>query len=236
MTEEDVAFFVQQLGESEAYRYGRFKRRERQRQFLLGRMLLRFAVSRLMSLPPDVLGVVERTGTAPQLVLGDSESSPPSFSLSHSREWIACVVGPNVTLGLDIEVNDSTRDVLSISQLVFHSDEHRWLLPQIDSARLSAFYQLWCTREALYKLMSALGRETVLLPLLAADNTFTSQGASWYCYSLKHFGLTVAICSDQPLSALRRIEIAGLSRADWLAADREFRSTNVTTLPHEASK
>jgi 4'-phosphopantetheinyl transferase len=236
VTEEDVAFFVQQLGASEARRYGRFKRRERKRQFLLGRMLLRFAVSRLMSLPPDVLGVVERTGTAPELVLGDSESSPPSFSLSHSREWIACVVGPNVTLGLDIEVNDSTRDFLSISQLVFHSDEHRWLLPQIDSARLSAFYQLWCTREALYKLMSALGRETVLLPLLAADNTFTSQGASWYCYSLKHFGLTVAICSDQPLSALRRIEIAGLGRADWLAADREFRSTSVTTLPHEASK
>jgi 4'-phosphopantetheinyl transferase len=146
------------------------------------------------------------------------------------------VVGPNVTLGLDIEVNDSTRDFVGMSRLVFHPDEHRWLLSQVESARLSAFYHLWCAREALYKLMSALGRETVLLPLLAADNTFTSQGASWYCYSLKHFGLTVAICSDQPLSALRRIEIAGLSRADWLAADREFRSTSVTTLPHEASK
>jgi 4'-phosphopantetheinyl transferase len=234
--EEDIAFFVQQLGPSEVRRYGSFKRRQRKRQFLLGRMLLRFAVSNLISLSPHRLGVVERTGNAPQLVLPDPPSLQPRFSLSHSRDWVACVVSSNVNLGIDIEVNDPRRDVLGISQLVFHSDEHRWLLPQIDSARLSAFYQLWCTREALYKLMSSLGRETVLLPLLAADNTFTSQGASWYCYSLKHFGLTVAICSDQPLSALRRIEIAGLSRADWLAADREFRSTNVTTLPHEASK
>ena len=79
MPEEDVAFFVQQLGASEARRYGRFKRRERQRQFLLGRMLLRFAVSRLMSLPPDVLGVVERTGNAPQLVLPDSQSLRSAF-------------------------------------------------------------------------------------------------------------------------------------------------------------
>ena len=77
--EEDVAFFVQQLGASEARRYGCFKRRERQRQFLLGRMLLRFAVSSLLSLPPDVLGFVERTGNAPELVLPDSTSAQPRF-------------------------------------------------------------------------------------------------------------------------------------------------------------
>jgi 4'-phosphopantetheinyl transferase len=216
--EEDVAFFVQQLGASEARRYGRFKRRERQRQFLLGRMLLRFAVSRLMSLPPDVLGVVERTGTAPQLVLGDSESSPPSFSLSHSREWIACVVGPNVTLGLDIEVNDSTRDFVGMSRLVFHPDEHRWLLSQVESARLSAFYHLWCAREALYKLMSVLGRQAVLSLLVGVDGTLASQGANWHRYTLRHSALTVAICSDQPLSALYKIEPTELTRVDWLAA------------------
>jgi len=215
--EEDVAFFAQQLGASEACRYGRFKRRERKRQFLLGRMLLRFAVSSLMSLPPDVLGVVERTGNAPHLVLPDSQSLRASFSLSHSRDWVACVVGHNVTLGVDIEVNDPTRDVLGMSQLVFHPDEQRWLLPQIDSARLSGFYHLWCTREALYKLMFALGRETVSLPFVDGDGMLVSQGAGWYGYTLAHFDLTIAICSDHPLSALPRMELAGLSRADWLA-------------------
>jgi 4'-phosphopantetheinyl transferase len=216
--EEDLAFFVQQLGASEARRYGCFKRRERKRQFLLGRMLLRFAVSSLMSLPPDVLGLVERTGTAPQLVLPDSESLLPSFSLSHSRDWVACVVGPNVTLGVDIEVNDPTRDVLGISELVFHPDEHCWLLPQIDSARLSAFYHLWCTREALYKLRSSLGRQRVLSPLVGVDGVFASQGPNWHRYTLPHSALTVAICSDQPLSSLYKIEPTELTRVDWLAA------------------
>jgi 4'-phosphopantetheinyl transferase len=218
--EEDVAFLVPQLGASEARRYGRFKRRERKRQFLLGRMLLRFAVSTLMSLPPDVLDVVERTGNAPELVLPDSQSVRARFSLSHSRDWVACVVGPNVTLGVDIEVNDPTRDVLGISELVFHPDEHRWLLPQIGSARLSAFYHLWCTREALYKLMSSLGRQTVLSPLVGVDGAFASQGPNWHRYTLPHSALTVAICSDQPLSALYKIELTGLTRVDWLAAEQ----------------
>jgi len=218
--EEDVAFFVQQLGASEVRRYDRFKRRERKRQFLLGRMLLRFAVSRLMSLPPDVLGVVEQTGNAPQRVLPDSQSLRASFSLSHSREWVACVVSFSVNLGVDIEVKDPTRDVLGISQLVFDPNEHRWLLPQIDSARLSAFYHLWCTREALYKLTSSLGRQTVLSPLVGADGTLAWQGANWHRYTLRHSALTVAICSDQPLSALYKIEPTELTRVDWLAAEQ----------------
>jgi hypothetical protein len=85
------------------------------------------------------------------------------------------VVGPNVTLGLDIEVNVSTRDFVGMSRLVFHPDEHRWLLSQVESARLSAFYRLWCAREALYKLMSVLGRRAVLSPLVGVDGTLASQ-------------------------------------------------------------
>jgi len=218
--EEDVAFFVPQLGASEARRYGRFKRRERQRQFLLGRMLLRFAVSSLMSLPPDVLDVVERTGYPPELVLPDSQSLRARFSLSHSRDWVACVVGHNVTPGVDIEVNDPTRDVLGISELVFHSNEHLWLCAQPEVARVAGFYSLWSTREALYKLLSSLGGQTVLSPLVGVDGAFASQGPNWHRYTLPHSALTVAICSDQPLSALYKIELTGLTRVDWLAAEQ----------------
>ena len=74
---------MQQLGESEARRYICFKRKERQRQFLLARMLLRFAVANLM-LPPDTLGVVERGSNAPQLVLPNENMPQPAFSISHS--------------------------------------------------------------------------------------------------------------------------------------------------------
>ena len=224
--EDDIGFFAKQLGASEARRYGAFRRRERKRQFLLGRMLLRFAVSSLLSLPPDTLGVVERDSNAPQLVLPDSKSAQPSFSLSHSGDWVACAVSLDVILGVDIEFNDPTRNIFDVSHMAFHANEYLWLLQQSEAARLSAFYQLWCTGEALYKLMSALDRETVLLPLVGVDGTLASHGPGWCCYTLAHLGLTIAVCSDQPLSALQHMELAGLSRADWLASGREFRANH----------
>ena len=110
--EDDLAFFVHQLGASEARRYGRFSRRERQRQFLLGRMLLRFAISDLTGLPPNAIGVVERPDDAPQLIFPESKCSP-TFSLSHSRNWISCVVSANAMVGIDIEVNDPSRDIVA---------------------------------------------------------------------------------------------------------------------------
>ncbi len=218
--EKDVAFFVRQLGASEAHRYVSFIRRERQRQFLLARMLLRLVVSSVTALPAHAIAIVERDSDGPVLVLPDSRSLQLKFSLSHSRNWIACVLSSNGTLGVDIELQDATRDVIPISYLAFHPEEHSWLLSQPDAARRSAFYQLWCTREALYKLMSNLGREEVLSPLVRSDGAFATQGPSWHRYILLHSALLIAVCSDQPLSALHTVELPRLTRADWLAEKR----------------
>lgn len=218
--EADVVFFARQLGASEAQRYTRFQRQERKRQFLLGRILLRFAVSNLRSLPPSALDVIERPGKAPQFLHSDSQNFRLGFSLSHSRQWVACVVGSNVSLGMDIEVNDPARDILGISQAVFHPNEHRWLLSQVDSARVSAFYQLWSTREALYKLMSPLGHETVVSSLVGFNGSIATQGPKWHRYTLPHSALMLAICSDRPLSSLCKIELPRMARIDWLTAER----------------
>jgi 4'-phosphopantetheinyl transferase len=228
--EDDIGFFATQLGASEARRYGAFRRQERKRQFLLGRMLVRFAVSRLLSLPPDTLGVVERDGNAPRLVLADSQSAQPSFSLSHSGDWVACAVSSSGNLGVDIELNDPTRSILDVSRVAFHPNEYAWLLQQSEAGRLSAFYQLWCAREALFKLMTALGRESVLLPLVGVDGTLTLHGPGWYGYTLAHFDLTIAVCSDRPLPAVQKMELDGLSRADWLASGGESLE-QITTTP-----
>jgi len=218
--EDDIGFFAKRLGASETCRYNAFKRQERKRQFLLGRMLLRFAISRLLSLPPDTLGVVERAGNAPQLVLPDAQSARLTFSLSHSNDWVACAVSRDVALGVDIEFNDPMRNILDASHLAFHANEHLWLSQQSEAARLPAFYHLWCTREALYKLMSALGRGTALLPLVGVDGTLASHGSGWCCYTLTHLDMPIAVCSDRPLSALQNMELAGPSRTNWLANQR----------------
>lgn len=215
VSEDDLALFAEQLGASEAHRYACFTRRARRRQFLAGRMLLRFALSYLTPVSPRIL---ERRGHAPQVVLPESQPQP-RFSLAHSGGWVACGVSTDANLGVDIELNAASRDIVGISQLAFHREEILWLSEQPEWTRLPAFYRLWCTREALYKLLCSLGSETNLPSLVGAEGRIESRGRDWHCYTLPHPDLTLVVASDHPLSVVRNIELAGLTRAEWLSAE-----------------
>ena len=182
-------------------------------------MLLRFAVSKLISQPLDTLALIEREGSPPQLMVHNERYQQPAFSISHSRDWVACVVSSNASLGLDIEVETPGRDIIGICQSAFHPKDHGWLLSQPETARLSAFYQLWCTKEALYKLLFSLGRERIFSPLVGSDGTVAAEGYRWHRFSLPHSSLALVICSDQPLSLIHSLQLNGLTKVDWRAAN-----------------
>ena len=78
--EQQRALFLPRLGIGEAERYVRFTRRQRQRQFLLGRILLRRAVCSLTGVAPNAISVMERPGLAPQLMLADYTGPAPAIS------------------------------------------------------------------------------------------------------------------------------------------------------------
>src|SRR5918999_653679 len=111
--EDAMAFLEQLLAASEAHRYANFLRTERKRQFLLGRMLVRLAVSNMLDVPVHVITVMDRAGCAPELFVANSQSSAPNFSISHSGNWVGCALSTDVRLGLDIEVNNPARDILA---------------------------------------------------------------------------------------------------------------------------
>lgn len=215
MSGDDLDFFANRLSASERSRCARFARRERQRQFLLGRALLRVAVARLTGLSPDAFDVIERAGDAPRITVPAGRCSIPYFSLSHSGEWIGCAISSNARLGLDIEAVDPARDILAASQIGFHAEEHAWLLRQPDSTRLSAFYELWCSREALYKLQSGLEIQRHFLPLITAG-VIADNGCAWRRYSVPRSGLIMIICSDRKLAAIKQVELDGVTRKDWV--------------------
>ena len=218
--DDALAFFVQRLSSNEANHYDSFLRRERQRQFLLGRTLLRFAVSNLTGLPVDGLDVVERPGRAPLLVLPDSQHASPNFSLSHSRNWVACVVSCDVTLGLDIEVNETARDTTAISELVFHPSEHLWLLTLSNAERVASFYEIWCAREALHKLLCNLGREADLSPSVESNVAQELERFGWHQTTRAFPGLSVVAVSDRRVAIRERI-LKRVTRADWIAASQD---------------
>ena len=211
--EDDLAFFAGRLGASEAQRSSRFIRQERQRQFLLGRMLLRIAVADLTGLSVNEIHVNERPGNSPRLIFVGRRPLLANFSLSHSREWVACATSAQATLGLDIEVMDPRRDIFGISKIAFQPREHSWLKSQPKAERTSAFYSLWSAREALFKLQCNLGREFAGLSLFGDNNPLQSNG--WHRYQLTMGNLSVEIFSDRQLSRFRQKILSGLTRADF---------------------
>ena len=124
VSEAAVGFFEQRLSASEAQRYANFMRKQRKRQFLLGRMLLRLAISNMINVPVHVMRVVDRAGSAPEVFLDDSRTSAPNFSISHSGNWVGCALSTDVLLGFDIEVNNPARNILGLSEAAFHQEEH----------------------------------------------------------------------------------------------------------------
>jgi 4'-phosphopantetheinyl transferase len=199
-SDQELAFFVRCLGPSEADRYRRFARTGRQRQFLVGRMLLRFAVGDAMAMPPSAIAILEQADRAPRLVLPASAGMLPGFSLSHSGEWVACAVSRDTLLGLDIEILNRNRDLLAISQSAFHTEEAELLEKLHGESRVVAFYHLWSLREALFKLRSNTGSADRFPGLLDEENAIASSGKGWQSHVFDIPGFSCILCSTCHLS------------------------------------
>lgn len=169
------------LSASEKVRCAAFKRPLRQRQFLIGRMLLRRALGELLDCPPQDIVLEEQPGNAPRLVRGCGPM--PGFSISHSGPWVACAVSADSRLGLDIEVMDGRRDFAALAEQAFGSAEQAWLAAQQEP--VPAFYRMWCELEARIKLEAAGGE------------------CSW----LQHEDVAIVLCSELPLAQPVRLRI-----------------------------
>ena len=199
--DDALAHGKRQLSPAEANRYARFLRPERQWQYLLGRMLLRQAVSHATGLPGAAISTINTPGAGPRLLLPEGVQQP-WFSLSHSRHWIACAVSFDGALGLDIEVLDPTRDTLALARAACHPLEQSWLHSQCEAARDSAFYRLWTLKEALFKLASNAGAQKEMPPLVADDGALLMHGDGWFGSQPEHAALAITVCSAQAAPAI----------------------------------
>lgn len=182
--------FASWLSGSEAARYADFKRPLRQRQFLLGRAMLRLAMGQLLGLPAAGITLEERPGQAPLLL---AASAGPYFSISHSGPWIACAVSSATALGLDIEQCDPRRDVLALARQAFGAAVSDELAAMPQPARTAAFYQRWSAVEAAYKL----GQD-------AASSV-----------TLPHPALSIVLCSAAPLAQPPILRTTTLASGDF---------------------
>jgi 4'-phosphopantetheinyl transferase len=137
------------LHESERQRYCKLLRPQRRRQFLVGRTLLRHALSDLFDGSPESWQIRERPGLAPELA--SATPSPITFSLAHSRDQVVCILTSGTVVGVDIEYTGRQRDFLCMAARFFHPENVRQL-QELQEDRAAGFYRLWTLHEAAFKI------------------------------------------------------------------------------------
>ena len=97
-----------------------------------------------------LLGRISRTQSGrPQFPLLDID-----FNISHSGDWVAVILhinenGEKSAVGIDIEFPYKTRPYSALLAHFAHHEEICWFQQQLDAQ--SAFYRIWCLREAILK-------------------------------------------------------------------------------------
>lgn len=198
VSDETLASFIDWLSPGEVMRYAGFTRRLRQRQFLIGRILLRQALGTLLGTSGADLSLIEMPGAGPRLDWPDSAGV--GFSISHSGAWVACAASASSMLGLDIEVIDPARDLPALAGQAFDPDENAWLRSRPDGSRTRDFYGVWSAKEARFKLHSEQGE----------------------CIHLFHDELSIALCSEQPLAQAPLLSLRSLDVAPHPQAPQYF--------------
>ena len=122
----------------------------RVRSFLLGRTLLRRALAHHLDCAPQDLVFGERDGG--KLYLVGPEVCSCDFSLSHARGESLVAVARAVGLGIDLEAENRSSQVLKIARRLFSQDERRHLASAGAQAATQALC-LWTLKEAVTKAL-----------------------------------------------------------------------------------
>lgn len=143
------AFGLSWLQESERRRYRHFLRAERRRQFLVGRVLLRHALSLACEGAPAAWRIADRPGAGP--VLGSPGPRGVRFSIAHSRDRVVCLLAERLRPGVDLEYGRPQRDWVGIAAASFHPANAAELEGRPEDERADYFYEIWTLREATFK-------------------------------------------------------------------------------------
>lgn len=97
----------------------------------------------------------------------------PHFSLSHSKNCLQLVLCAAGETGCDVEQMRPRPRYLDVAQAAFSENEFQWLVGQNNPQ--TAFWQLWCLREAWLKQQGASVWQMDRISLDPAAGRYTSQ-------------------------------------------------------------
>lgn len=128
----------------------RFQVDDARRQFLMGRALRRWALSRAAFIPPLELCFTRSRYGKPRILF---PVTPLDFNVAHSGDIVMCAISCDAQVGIDVERIDRAIDVQMIAGRFFGPAELADLESVPVSKRAQRFFDYWTLKEAYIKAM-----------------------------------------------------------------------------------
>ncbi|MBA3543801.1 MAG: 4'-phosphopantetheinyl transferase superfamily protein [Chthoniobacterales bacterium] len=150
------------LDAEELARLERYRLERDRHTFLISHALVRTALSEFADTSPAAWRFRRNRHGRPEI---ENQTSPPlRFSLSHTRDLVACAVSGTTEVGLDVEAIDDKTEILALAERYFAPLEVAALRALPSGKQRDRFIALWTLKEA-YAKARGLG---LSLPLHAA--------------------------------------------------------------------
>jgi len=154
LPDDAVARWLDVLNEEERARADRFRFAADRTTYIAAHALTRALLAAVGHLPAPAWRFIEGVNGKPEIdaALGRSRLR---FSLSHTRGLVACAVGYDDDLGIDVESSDRIMDELGLAQRFFAAKEVTLLRAIAPEHRRDAFLRIWTLKEAYIKATGA---------------------------------------------------------------------------------
>lgn len=131
------------------------------KEYIASRFLIKTLISKTLRLPYHEIRLRFNSHEKKLQALFDNKPMAINISLAHSKGMIFFALSDKETaVGVDIEYQNITRNILSVAEAFFHPDEFKTLTTH----DYPKFYQLWTLKESLAKVTGQS-----ILALLAQD-------------------------------------------------------------------
>ena len=123
------------------------------------------------------------------------------FNVSHSRDFIVCVVG-EAELGIDLEVSRKISNMLTLARRFFTPAEFCLLANALPSEQEQLFFKLWTLKESLFKQIGCGVKarlNTISFAGQVREAEFETQyeGKPYFFKQLLHKEFMIAVCSEK---------------------------------------
>lgn len=213
------------LSAEEVQRLRSFRSASAAKEFLVGRALLRTALSKRLQCDPQALQFTKNADGKPSLL---HPVSTWQFNLSHSHDWVALALCDSGAVGIDIESSSRRNNLPAIAQRFFSAEENAQLARCAGAAWLDYFFAVWTLKEAhakalgcgLLKILAymsiAVDFSARKIDLTLSSVASTSHNVSSWLYRLDEYSALALIAHGDVFSEPRISRCVPLQSMEFL--------------------